>query len=119
MERKIFVVVKENELPRFYPTDLHDADSIPKSAIQITEDVWQDYLSNQHLRKFNSTGDLLILDPPTQEELDEIEANRPRTDAEKIAVLESYNASLQQLNMQLEQRLQATESAVLTIMDFI
>jgi hypothetical protein len=92
---KMFMVIGSDGKPQgFYPTDIYTVDNLPAGAVEITQEVWREFLSDQQFRKFSPEGELIVIPPPTQEELDAIEAARPRTDAEKIVALQGENINL-------------------------
>jgi hypothetical protein len=46
----------------FYDSDIHDAKTIPKTAVEITKDQYQDWLVNQNTRRWEK--DALVASPP-------------------------------------------------------
>lgn len=90
----------------FYRTDFHAPEQIPVDAIEIAEEAWETYNAAPASFSFSPTGELVPIPPLTPEELEEIERNRPRTDAEKIVILQ------QQLS-QTSSDLQALQEMIL------
>jgi len=112
-EIKNYVTTKEDGEPTgFYNTDIHKPEQIPANAIEITEEVWREYINNQSGYKFSPTGELIEVPPPTQEELDEIERNRPRTTEEKLVILEEENISLMLALTQVYEEKEADKAAL-------
>jgi len=119
MEIKYFVVVNEDGQPLgFYNTDVYTLEQIPIGAIEITEAVWKKFLSNQTGYKFSSTGELIVIPPPTPEELEERERNRPPTEMEllgrQLVKREIENLELKADNELLGQQLVNIELKLLT-----
>jgi len=58
-----YAIFDGNGLPTaFYSPDVH-GDDIPTEAIQITEDQWNEFISNNGLRKW-ADGEVVAYDPP-------------------------------------------------------
>jgi len=80
----------------FYVDEIH-GDAIPKTAIPITEDEWRTYVSAPQLYKLDGE----MIREKTQEEIEAERAQRPPEPPT------------------LEQRLQATEQALLALMEVL
>jgi hypothetical protein len=99
----------------YYTDAVHEPEQIPDTAVPITAEQWQDSLANP--RKYKIVDSELT--EKSQEEIDQEIADElanqpplPPTTEEEISQLKTDKAVL-------EQRLQASESAILFIMDFI
>jgi hypothetical protein len=81
----------------FYNDDIWDVTKIPITAIEITEEQWQDCIANQG-KYIVQAGALELAPPPTQAEID------------------AENAAIQKQPPSIEDRVKATEDAILALM---
>lgn len=55
-----YAIFDEKGLPKgFYSKDIH-GDNIPKEAIQITDEQWQEFINNQGRRKWDFKASSVI-----------------------------------------------------------
>lgn len=112
---RVFATIGPDGKPiGFYPSDIYAEDQIPDGAIEITQEIWEHYFTDQQKYKFSADGKKLIEVPPlTEAELDEMRKEIPKTPLqfaeERIDQLEADNTTLLNENMAL--RLEAVRLA--------